>query len=76
MILGGHSQSDSGTFLSIFLSNLKLSSEMFFMSVGYKVAGAIMTEFLGKVSGTQGLDATENTTTKYKRTYENNYKST
>ena len=36
-------------FLSIVLSNLKLSSEMFFMSVGYKVAGAIMTEFLGKV---------------------------
>ena len=36
-------------FLSIVLSNLKLSSEMFFMSEGNKVAGAIMTEFLGKV---------------------------
>ena len=80
MILGGHSQSDSGTFLSIFLSNLKLSSEMFFMSVGYKVAGAIMTEFLGKVrvepAGHKVWTPPKIQQQKYKRKYENNYKST
>ena len=79
MILGGNSKSDSGTFLSIVLSNLKLSSEMFFMSVGYKVAGAIMTEFLGKVrvkpAGHKVWTPEKIQQQKYKRTT-NYYKTT